>query len=84
MSENDRRRIEELYRESVEENHDYAVDQIVSRIVDTLDFGRSPDQIRYVESVVQSLHDQRARYHATDYDDVVEQSYPASDPPPIP
>lgn len=80
----DRRKLEELYREAVEENHDFTLDELVERMVRAMSRGGEPFDPDTVKSLVERLHEERTHGHPLDYDDISEQSFPASDPPPVP
>lgn len=80
----DRRKLEELYRETVEENRAFTIDDVVDRMLETMSARGEVLERDEVKSLVERLHGAWAQGHPLDYDDVSEQSFPASDPPPVP
>ncbi len=80
----DRQKMEELYREATEENHDFTIDDIVDRIAQEMSRAGDVFDRGAIRSFVEHMHESRAHGHPLDYDDVSEQSFPASDPPPVP
>lgn len=80
----DRRMLEELYRETVEENRSFTIDDVVDRMLQTMSQRGEKLDRSTAKSLVERLHASWSHGHPLDYDDISEQSFPASDPPPVP
>jgi len=77
-------RIAKLLREQVEANAAGSLDALCREITRACGLDRSPDVQAELRSLIRELYDEYRRTDTFDYDDIVEQSFPASDPPPPP
>jgi len=59
-------------------------EEVVQRVLDDPGFPQSPDAIRQLEDAFGAFRRDEDGAIQFDYDDVVQQSFPASDPPPPP
>ncbi|MFO7246193.1 MAG: hypothetical protein FWJ62_09790 [Thermaerobacter sp.] len=59
-------------------------EDVVQRVLEDPEFPQSPDALRQLEDAFGPFRRQEDGSIHLDYDDVVQQSFPASDPPPPP
>lgn len=81
-AEHHRERIARLLREQVETNTVSSLASFQTKVTETLGLDRSPRAQQELKSLIQELYDEYLRTNEFDYDDIVEQSFPGSDPPP--
>lgn len=79
-----RQKIAHMVRERLETNAVDSLESLRQEITESLELDRSEQAQAELSAFLRSLYDQFQRVNTFDYDDVVEQSFPASDPPPPP
>ncbi len=79
-----RSRIARFVREQVETNAAASLDAIQAQLTQALNLDRSAETQGQLRALIRELYAEYQRANEFDYDDVVEQSFPASDPPPPP
>lgn len=79
-----RERIARTLREQVETNTVSSLASFQAKVTEAFDLDRSPEAQRELRLLIQELYDEYERTNEFDYDDIVEQSFPGSDPPPPP
>ena len=77
-----RQKIEEEVRRRLESNTAASLESLQQEITQALGLDRSQKAQAELRALIRSLYEQHQRADTFDYDDVVEQSFPASDPPP--
>lgn len=77
-------KIARALREQVETNAVSSLAGFQAAVTDALGLDRSPKAQRELKALIQQLYDEYQRTNEFDYDDIVEQSFPGSDPPPPP
>ncbi|MEX2356403.1 MAG: hypothetical protein WD535_05125 [Thermaerobacterales bacterium] len=79
--------IKALFGHYLQGGHRDSLNTIASLIARDLNLEESPATLREIEAILRPLAPgtmEQRQEKAFDYDDVVEQSFPASDPPPSP
>lgn len=84
MNADDREKVARAVREGLETNAAASLAELQAQVTADLSLDRSPSAQRELGAFIRELCDEFQRKNEFDYDDVVEQSFPASDPPPPP
>ena len=79
-----RDRIARVLREQVETNTVSSLASFQAKVTEAFELDRSPEAQQELSALIQELYDEYERTNEFDYDDIVEQSFPGSDPPPPP
>lgn len=79
-----RERIASLVRELVETNAAGSLDEVQASVNQALGLDPGSKAQQELRALIQAVYDEYQRANEFDYDDIVEQSFPASDPPPPP
>lgn len=79
-----RERIARVVREQIETNAVSFLATLQETVTEALDLDRSPKAQRELSALIRELYQQYHETNEFDYDDIVEQSFPGSDPPPPP
>lgn len=76
-------RVIKLIKEHFEANDHFKIDAMVDEIIDELELPKAQDLRNRLIDLAGRVHEE-IQDEAFDYDNVSDQSFPASDPPPIP
>lgn len=79
-----REKIARALREQVETNTVSSLASFQAKVTEAFGLDRSPKAQQQLKALIQELYDEYQRTNEFDYDDIVEQSFPGSDPPPPP
>lgn len=79
-----RDRIVRLLRERMETNTVGSLDAFLDEATERFGLDRSAPAREGLRALVEAAYEEYQRTNTFDYDDIVEQSFPASDPPPHP
>lgn len=69
-------------REQIETNTIDSLETFMQEATEKFDLDGSPDVQMELKALVESVYQEYQKTNHFDYDDVVEQTFPASDPPP--
>lgn len=79
-----REHIARVVREQLETNTVSSLASLQEKLTDAFHLDRSPRAQHELSAFIRELYDEYQRTNEFDYDDIVEQSFPGSDPPPPP